>query len=384
MTELLFRLFIKKNTKDERSAYGVLAGIVGLFLNFSLSMLKIVLGILTGSISILGDSVNNLSDSVSSVITMVGFRLSGKPADEEHPYGHGRIEYISGFLVAIFVIAVALELLRTSVAHIITPNEMDVSVATIIILACTILVKLWMSVFYFKISKKINSAAMRATAVDSRSDCITTGVALISVLTMLVFHVNIDGYTGAIVAFFVIYSGINSARETLEPLLGERPDPDIIYSLKKVAMSHDSIIGVHDLRLHEYGPGHLVASMHVEMPAELTFVEEHEIIDTIEAEIVAQGLVREITIHSDPVDLNDEKSIILKEYTTACAKKINSKINILDFRTRGEDPIRILFDMEIPFKEKRSNEELVEELKNKILSRVPDADIHINADREDI
>ena len=387
MSELLFRLFIKSNDADpkaERTQFGMLAGIVGLFLNISLSVLKIILGILTGSISILGDSVNNLSDSISSVITMIGFRLSGKPADREHPYGHGRIEYISGFLVAIFVIAVAIELLRTSVSHIIHPNEMDVSIATIIILSCTILVKLWMSLFYFKISKRINSAAMRATAVDSRSDCITTGVALISVFVMLCFHINIDGYTGAIVALFVIYAGTQSARETIEPLLGEKPDPDVIRAIKDTAMSRKEIIGVHDLRLHEYGPGHLVASMHVEMPYNLSFTDMHEIVDGIEEEIMDKGLVKEITIHADPVNFDDPYVELLRNETMAVAKAIDPNMNILDFRIIGEEHSKILFDLEIPFSQKRSDEEIKALLKEKLHEKESGAEIHIHVDREDI
>jgi cation diffusion facilitator family transporter len=241
MTALIIRLFVKDSDKVKnpkvRERYGVVAGMVGIVLNILLTLFKIITGLVTGTMSIVADSINNLSDATSSIVTMVGFKMSGKPADKEHPYGHGRAEYIAGFVVAAAVIAIALELFKTSIGNIIKPSEMDVSIATIIILVVAICVKMWMFLFYGKISKIISSKAMRATALDSRNDCITTGVALASVIIKIAFDINIDGYACLIVSLFVIYAGIGSAVETIEPLLGEAPSDDIVESILTVAMS---------------------------------------------------------------------------------------------------------------------------------------------------
>ena len=383
MTELLIRLFIKKDKEGARHEYGVLAGIVGICCNLLLTIFKIVTGIMTGAISIATDAVNNLSDAVSSIVTLVGFKISGKPADREHPYGHGRAEYVAGFIVAASVIAVALNLLKESVAHIITPNELDVSFTTIIILTVSILLKLWMSLFYTKIAKRISSEAMMATAIDSRSDCITTGVALISVVSMLAFNINIDGYAGAIVSIFVIISGFRSAKETIEPLLGKAPDPELTSKLVDEARAHSEILGVHDIRIHEYGHDLIIASMHVEVPYNLTLTEAHDIIDQIESSITSKKLVNEITIHVDPVNTDDKEMLKIKDELAGYLKGLDKRISIHDLRlVREGSEMRLIFEVLAPYDMDKSNDELTSLLKDKCEALLPGCVMNVVIDRE--
>ena len=352
MTELLIRLFIHRDSDGtaSRQEYGVLAGVVGICCNILLTAFKIVTGIVTGAVSIATDAVNNLSDAISSIITLVGFKITGKPADREHPYGHGRAEYLTGFIVAAAVIAVALTLLKESVSNIFSPDELDVSITTIIILIVSILIKLWMSLFYTKIAGKINSEAMMATAVDSRSDCITTGMALIAVVVMLVWNINIDGYAGAAVALFVIYSGFRSAKETIEPLLGRAPDKKLTDRITDIALSCEGILGVHDIRIHEYGHDIIIVSMHVEMPYTLSLTEAHRIADHIERTVTNQKLATEITIHVDPVNTDDEEMLTLRRTVSEHLLELDRRITVHDFRLiRGEHHARLVFEVLVPY-----------------------------------
>ena len=359
MTALLLKLFIKKDAS--RHEYGVLAGIVGICCNLLLTAFKIVTGIITGAVSIATDAVNNLSDAISSIVTLVGFKISGKPADKEHPYGHGRAEYVTGFIVAAAVIAVALTLLKESVTHIFNPNELDVSITTIIILVVSILLKLWMSLFYTKIARRIDSEAMMATAIDSRSDCITTGVALIAVIAMLVWNINIDGYAGAVVALFVIWSGIQSAKETIEPLLGAAPDKELTDKISEVASSHDEVLGVHDIRIHEYGHDIIIVSLHVEMPYTLSLTEAHNIVDEIEQTVMEQKLATEITIHIDPVDTDDEEMLALRQKISDHLAELDGNITVHDFRMiRGRSHNKLIFEILVPYSLTRTDDEIRE------------------------
>lgn len=375
--DLLIRIFVRdsENVRSPRvrQNYGVLAGIVGIVCNILLAIVKLTVGLIAHSVSIAGDAVNNMSDSVSSVVTLVSFRMSGKGADREHPYGHGRIEYVSGFIVAAAVIAVAIELLRTSVNSIINKTELDVSIYTIIILICTILVKMWMSHFYVKISRRIESAAMMATAKDSMADCMTTGVALFSVIVKLATGVNIDGYAGAAVALLVIWSGISSARETIELILGEAPSDETVAKIREMALKYDEIQDIHDLRVHDYGPGRTFASMHVEMPYQIGFVKAHEIVDLLEQEITDEGIVGEITIHMDPVIEDDREINDLKEKTRELASGISPDITVHDFRMiRGQKENRIIFELIVPYDYEGDEGEIVERLKSEIVKLRPD------------
>ncbi len=375
--DLLIRIFVRdsENVKSPRvrQNYGVLAGVVGIVCNILLAIVKLTVGLIAHSVSIAGDAVNNMSDSVSSVVTLVSFRMSGKGADREHPYGHGRIEYVSGFIVAAAVIAVAIELLRTSVNSIINKTELDVSIYTIIILICTILVKMWMSHFYVKISRRIESAAMMATAKDSMADCMTTGVALFSVIVKLATGVNIDGYAGAAVALLVIWSGISSARETIELILGEAPSDETVAKIREMALKYDEIQDIHDLRVHDYGPGRTFASMHVEMPYQIGFVKAHEIVDLLEQEIMDEGIVGEITIHMDPIIEDDREINDLKEKTCELASGISPDITVHDFRMiRGQKENRIIFELIVPYDYEGDEGEIVERLKSEIVKLRPD------------
>ncbi|MCR5616710.1 MAG: cation diffusion facilitator family transporter [Clostridiales bacterium] len=381
MSELLIRLFVKD--PSQRHKYGLLAGVVGIICNVILASTKIVLGLVTGAVSIVTDAVNNLSDAVSSVVTLVGFKISGKPADREHPYGHGRVEYITGFVVSAAVIAVAIELFKESVSNIIHPEELDVSIVTIVFLALTIVIKLWMSVFYGKIAKKISSEAMRATATDSRADCITTGVALISVLIMLISGINIDGYAGALVAILVVISGVRSAKETIAPILGEAPDKEFLAELEKEVRSNEGILGVHDIRIHEYGHSTKIVSLHVEMPDDVPLVKVHDVIDIIEKDLVSKGFASEVTIHVDPVATDDQEMLGVRSCLEGYLKTVNGKISIHDFRLiRETDCKRLIFEILVPYDDKHSDSELKGLIEGHLKETGKDYDISVTVDRE--
>ncbi|SEG12252.1 cation diffusion facilitator family transporter [Eubacterium ruminantium] len=365
----MIRTFIKDyddtRNPEVRKKYGMLAGGFGIFCNIMLAVLKVVIGIMSGAFSIVGDAINNMSDAASSIVTLISFKLSGKPADREHPYGHGRLEYVSGFIVAVLVLAIALNLFKESIVNIVKKTPISVSIVTIIILSGTILIKLYMSIFYMHISRTIKSAAMRVTAVDSRSDCICTSVALVSVLVMLCFKVNIDGYAGAIVALFVIKAGLEGAKETTALLLGEGPDEELKEKILQISSEYKDIIEVHDLRVHDYGPGRTFASMHVEMNSELGMMRAHEIVDDIERRAVREGLVSEFTIHVDPVDENDDFSIKTKRIVEEKIKKINECIKIHDFRVTHNGTLvhRMAFDVTVPYDFNKTDNEIMEDVK---------------------
>ena len=364
MNEKLIRIFIKdyQNTNDPkvRSAYGTFAGIIGILCNVLLTIVKIIIGLMSGAVSVLSDSFNNMSDAISSIVTLFGFRLSGKDKDFEHPYGHGRIEYLAGLSVSVLIIAIGLNLLWTSVKAIFHPGRMDVDMTTVIILIISILVKVWMSYFYSDIAGRIDSPALEASAADSRNDCITTGVSLISVLVMLLWKINIDPYAGAIVSLFVIRSGLSAAYDTLSPLLGSSPDPELINKLKDIVMSHEEIQGIHDIRIHEYGPGEKIGSMHVEVAAELGIVRAHELVDDIERDIEEADLVNEMTIHIDPIISGDAELDHLAKWTEDKLKELDEDIHMHDFRLiHDKRQTRVLFDLELPYSFDKSEEEVI-------------------------
>ena len=361
----LIRLFVKdyENVKNPkvRDRYGMFAGIVGIICNLFLTGFKIATGLITGTMSIVGDSVNNLSDALSSIITLIGFKLSGKEADKDHPYGHGRIEYLTGLTVAVAVIAIAIGLIKTSIETIIHPGRMDVDLITVFILIVAIIIKIWMSLFYTNVANRIDSSAMRATASDSKSDSITTAVALFAVIIKLIFDVNIDGYAGFIVALFVIKAGIEAAKDNIEPLLGSGPKEEIAKTLMEIALSHEEVKGVHDIRYHDYGPARSIASMHVEIPKEVGMVRAHEVVDMIENEIEHRHLAGEITIHVDPIISDDPELDELREWTTDILNKYDPIITMHDFRLIHEvDLTYVLFELEVPYGFERKDEDIRE------------------------
>lgn len=385
MTELLLKIFMKSqgDQKADRHRYGLLAGVVGIFCNLLLTVFKIATGLMTGVVSIASDAVNNLSDALSSIVTLIGFKISGKPADKEHPYGHGRAEYLTGFVISAAVIAVALNLLKESVDNILHPNELDVSITTIVILVVAILVKLWMSLFYTRIANVISSEAMRASATDSRMDCITTSVVLLSVAVMLLFEVNIDGYAGVVVSIIVVISGFRAAKDTIEPLLGTAPDMADLKRIQAIALAHEEILGVHDIRIHEYGHDTSIASLHVEVPYTLTLIETHEVIDEIERDIVGNGLVTEVTIHVDPVVNDDEEMMRLKVELSDYVKRFDERISLHDFRmVHGKERDKLIFEILVPYDVQKTDGEIRDMLWEKLKEREKECEISLTVDRE--
>ena len=372
MIKLLSRIFIKNNGEYEnpkvRGAYGILCGAVGIFLNILLFAGKFIAGTISKSVAVTADAFNNLADAGSSIITMFGFKLAGQKPDPEHPFGHGRFEYISGLLVSIAIILMGIELLKSSVDKIIHPEMTEFSYLTVGILAASILVKLYMSFYNKHIGKKIDSAALKATGTDSLSDTISTVVVLISVIVSHYFKIAIDGYCGLAVAAFVLYSGIKSAKETITPLLGIPPDPEFVKQVEETVLKYEGVTGIHDMIVHDYGPGRLMVSLHAEMATDENsdIFKMHDIIDNIEKDI-KENLNCEITIHLDPVAANDERTNRLKEKVTAILNGLDKVLTLHDFRiVPGETHTNLIFDIVIPFKYSMSDNEVSEYMKKAI------------------
>ena len=382
MIKLLSRIFIKhyKNYESPavRSSYGVLCGGFGIFLNILLFIGKFLAGTLAKSVSITADAFNNLADAGSSIITLLGFRLARQKPDTKHPFGHGRIEYIAGLLVSAAIILMGFELAKSSISKIISPEPIEFSVLTAAILVCSILVKLYM-VFYNKsIGKKIKSATLGATALDSCSDCIATSVVLVSSLIAHFFKINIDGYCGVLVAAFVIYSGIRALQETITPLLGQAPDRAFIERIQKLIEEFPEITGIHDLIVHDYGPGRLMISLHAEMPVyeDSDIFAMHDIIDNAER-LLSKELECLVTIHLDPTRSNDEKVAELKAKTVNVLHGISPELSLHDFRVvPGPTHTNLIFDVVIPFDLKLKEDEITEKL-NSAVSEWDDAKYYV-------
>ena len=369
MVSYLSKKFIKdyKNVKNEnvRRAYGMLCSIVGILLNIFLFAIKYFAGIISGSIAITADAFNNLSDAGSSVITLIGFKFAGMKPDLEHPFGHGRVEYISGFAVSVMIILMGAELLKSSINKIFHPESIDTTVVSFIILIVSILVKLYMSLYNSKIGDKIESAGMKATATDSKSDCIATSVVLISMLIAKFTGVNIDAYAGLLVAGFIFYAGYDAAKETLSPLLGQIPEKSLVDSIEKIVMSYDEIVGIHDLVVHDYGPGRLMLSLHAEVPGNGDIFVLHDAIDRAEIEL-NEKLNCEAVIHLDPIDTDNEEVMEMKSKITKLIKKeIDEIITIHDFRiVKGNTHTNVIFDAVIPPKYKMTDKEVETKIKD--------------------
>lgn len=368
MTKLLVKLFIKNsedvNNGTVRLKYGTLGGAVGILCNLFLCTLKITVGFMTASISIVADGLNNLSDMGSSIITMIGFKMAGKPADSDHPFGHGRMEYMSAFIVSMLILLVGAELLKSSVTALVTGESApSYSVWAIIILAVSVLVKLWMCLFNRKLGKKIDSEALLATSQDSLNDMVTTSVILLSVgISMLVtLPFNLDAVMGILVSLFILYSGLASAKNTLNEILGTPPDKKLIKDIEDTILSFKEFKGIHDLIVHNYGPGRQFASVHVEVPQDTDIVKCHEQIDLCE-KLVDEKLDISLVIHMDPIDVNNEAVATNKERITNAVKEIDSNMSVHDFRMTpaGEKRTNLIFDVVVPSTVKMSHEELNE------------------------
>ena len=351
MTALLLKLFIKKGEEhpEYRTKCGNLAGIVGIFCNLLLFAVKLTAGLLSASISIMADALNNLSDMGSSVVTMLGFRLASKPADPDHPYGHGRYEYISAFIVSGLILLVGIELLKSSVDKLINPAELSFSALSVVILAASVAVKLWMYFFNRKLAKKIDSEALKATSIDSLNDAVITVTILASVLVNLFFDIALDAYLGIAISVFIFWSGLKTAKETLDPLLGQPLDSKSAKELENVIMTFDGFLGVHDLMTHNYGPGRSFASVHVEVPCNTDIVKCHEQIDLCE-KLVFEKTGVHLTIHMDPVETDNEKLNHAKSVITARIKEIHPSLTIHDFRMtpKSDERTNLIFDVVVP------------------------------------
>lgn len=353
MITLLSRWFIRDrdHVTDPavRRAYGQLCGLTGIGLNVLLFIGKFLAGTISGSIAITADAFNNLSDTGSSVITLLGFRLAGRKPDPEHPFGHGRIEYISGLIVSGLILLMGAELAKTSFDKILHPAAVDFSVIAMVILAVSILVKLYMSLYNRQIGKKINSAAMAATAADSISDAISTSAVLAAMLVAKFSGLMIDGYVGMIVAVLILISGVKAAKETIAPLLGQAPETEFVQQIERIVMSHPPICGIHDLVVHDYGPGRVMISLHAEVPAGGDMLELHDVIDNAEIAL-RRELNCEAVIHMDPIVTDDGITSELRAKVSKLVKTIDERITIHDFRiVPGNTHTNLIFDAVVPF-----------------------------------
>lgn len=349
MGKLLIRIFVKdhENTDDPRvrERYGKFAGVVGIVSNLILCIMKILIGLVSRSIAIIADGINNLADASSSIITLVGFKLASQPEDEDHPYGHARIEYLTGLFISIVIIVIGLQLLRTSIDKILHPDPLEFSCLTIIILVAAILIKLWQSLFNRSIGRKIRSVTLIATAADSRNDVISTSAVLISVIVGKFTGIQIDGYMGCLVALFIIWSGIQLVRETTSPLLGEAPDQELVDSIAEIVKKEPGVLGIHDLMVHNYGPGKIFASMHIEVDADGDLMESHDMIDNIEKRIKDELHV-EFVVHMDPVKTDDPLITKMKKIIADALLPLDGVDNIHDFRiVPGPTHTNIIFDV---------------------------------------
>ena len=363
MIALLSKWFIRDrdNVTDPavRRAYGSLCGFVGIALNLLLFAGKFFAGIISGSIAVTADAFNNLSDAGSSVITLLGFCLAGKKPDPDHPFGHGRMEYVSGLVVAALILLMGVELGKSSFEKILHPAAVDFSVLAIVILAVSVVIKLYMSFYNSAVGKKINSAAMLATAADSRSDAISTAAVLAAMLVAKFTALQIDGYVGMIVAVLILIAGIKAGKETLDPLLGQAPDKELVDEIEAIVMSHAPICGIHDLVVHDYGPGRMMITLHAEVPAHGDILELHDVIDTAEVDL-AEKLGCMATIHMDPIVTNDDGITgELRHRVQELVKTIDERITIHDFRmVPGTTHTNLIFDAVIPYDEKLPHDEV--------------------------
>lgn len=353
MTDFLVKTFIKdyQNTSDTdvRTQYGVLSSVVGIICNVLLFAVKLVIGLFMRSLAIMADAFNNLSDAASSVISFVGVKMANKPADKEHPFGHGRIEYISALIVAFLVIEVGFSFFKSSVEKIRNPQEITFQWLPFVFLIVSIMVKLWMSLFNRKLGRRIQSKVMTATAADSLGDVITTSATVVSILICRFTSVNVDAFAGLLVSLAVIWAGISIAKDTLEPLIGQGADPDLYKRITEEIKAYDGIVGTHDLIVHNYGPGRSIASIHAEVPRDVDIEISHEIIDKIEREVGAKLNIL-LVIHMDPVETRDEQVLATKEKLRNVIAALDPALSFHDFRVvRGKERINLIFDLEIPF-----------------------------------
>jgi len=363
MIDLMIKKFIKdyENVKDVnvRQSYGTLSSIIGMLVNVLLSLSKISIGALFNSISVMADGVNNLSDAGSSVVSLIGFKISSRPADKNHPFGHARMEYLTGLILGIVILLVGVELIKSSFNKIMNPQATTYSIVTVVVLVISIAAKFWLSGFYGRIAYEISSSTIRASSTDSRNDVIATFVVLVSVIISKLTGYEIDGYMGIVVALFIFYSGIEILKDILDPLLGEMPNPDFIQSIEKKILSYEGIINIHDLVVHNYGPNRYFATVHAEVDAKEDILKSHDLIDNIERGF-AQDLNINLVIHLDPIITDDKELNMLRSKTEKIIKEIDERFTMHDFRVvRGDTHTNLIFDVVIPVDYAIQSSELV-------------------------
>ncbi len=371
MTKFLVKLFVKdyQNTNNPivRERYGKLGSITGIIFNIILFSLKLFGGIIALSISIIADAFNNLFDALTAIVTLIGFKYANKPADKEHPFGHGRFEYLASLFIAIIIIVVGVELFRTSISKLIDVKQLvKIEMFSVIVLVISLVLKAWLGYFNLKLGKKISSLAMQAYAKDSILDVIATAVVLIGLLIGHFASINIDGYLGALVALFIIYTGFKTVKETIDPLLGQSPSPEFINAIEEKILSYNGIYGIHDLIVHDYGPSRTIISLHVEVDADSDFLEMHDLIDNIERDI-RRYFNCSITIHMDPLQLHDKDTNLIQTQLLKILEKIDPILSIHDFRiVKGPTHTNIIFDLVIPYNYKYNEEQLHQMIQDEI------------------
>lgn len=384
MTNLLIKLFIKSkddmNNNEIRHKYGILGGVVGIICNFLLFILKIIAGLLTSSIAIMADAFNNFSDVASSIITIIGFKMINKPADKEHPFGHGRVEYISGLIISMIIIMMGLEFIKSSIEHIITHEITTLSTISITILIISIILKLWMSIFNKKLGKIINSSTMKAISMDSLVDVVATSTTLICLIISYYTNLSLDGYAGVVVASFIIYTGYSMLKETLNPLLGSPPDMNFVKKIEDFVLSYNEILGIHDLIVHNYGANRVIVTLHAEVLWDINLITIHEIVDNIERTL-KKDLDCEVVIHIDPIVTNDEEVLKTRDMVLNILKNIDENLTMHDFRmVKNNLYPRIIFDVVIPHNFNMSNESLISTIEQLIHENIHECKIIINID----
>jgi len=368
MTKLLMRLFVKnyenKDSAPVRAGVGRLSGVVGILCNALLCVGKLIVGALSGSVSITADAMNNLTDAASSIVTLIGYKLAEKPADEEHPYGHARYEYLSGLAVAGLVVIIGFELAKSSIGKIFNPQAVEFSIPVAIVLLGSIAVKLWLSFFNTKLGKHIGSTALLATAADSRNDVISTGAVLVAGIVEWLTKWQIDGYMGLAVALFILYSGANLAKETISPLLGESASPELCQMIADTVSRQEGVLGYHDLMVHDYGPGQRFASLHVEMDQKEDPLLCHEIIDNLERKCLQEHNVH-LVIHYDPVVTDDEELVATRDLVAEYLRQTDVRLSLHDFRmVQGKGHTNVIFDVALPHDLKGTEKEIKKGVEN--------------------
>ncbi len=386
MIKLLSSIFIKDrdNTGDPavRTAYGTLCSIFGIFLNLLLFAGKLACGLISGSIAITADSFNNLADAGSSIVTLFGFRLANMKPDPEHPFGHGRFEYISGLVVSFAILLMGFELAKSSVSAIANPEPVEFSVLSLIILAVSVAVKLYMAFYNRAIGKKISSAAMDATAKDSLSDAVSTGVILVIAIVTPYIPFAIDGWAGLVVSALILWAGINSVKDTISPLLGQSPDKEFVSDIEKIVMSYPNVSGIHDLVVHDYGPGRLMISLHAEVPVSMNINVAHDMIDNIEVHLTKE-LNCHAVIHMDPVDYDDPKTVELRVKVNEIVKGLCGNASIHDFRVvYGNTHTNLVFDVVLPFDTDFGDKDFISKVEKRVKAYDENLNCVIHIDKD--